>query len=257
MAILSLKSISRSFDGIRAVDNLSLAIEKARITALIGPNGSGKTTVFNIVTGLIPADSGSVSLDGTVLSGLPPHKVARAGIGRTFQLIRLCPQMTVLENVMLALRHRVGERLTMAMLRPKRLVAEENENRERAIELLQSVEMDHKKSVMGNELSHGQRRLVEIARALALDPRVLLLDEPTSGLYPQMIRKVTEIVRALRDDGRTIWFIEHNMKVVLELSDRVIVLDHGRKLIEGTPDEIKDNPEVNTAYLGRSRIGVA
>ena len=257
MAILSLTSVSKSFDGLKAVDNLSLAIEEGKITALIGPNGSGKTTVFNIVTGLLKADAGEIAMDSRKLTGLPPYKIARAGIGRTFQLIRLCPQMSVLDNVMLALRYPIGEKLSMAMLRPKRLVREEEANQKRAIELLTRVEMDHKQEAMGSDLSHGQRRLVEIARALALDPKVLLLDEPMSGLFPKMIEKSMEIIRGLRDEGRTIWFIEHNMRVVLELSDRVIVLDHGRKLAEGTPEEIRGNPEVNTAYLGRSRTGAA
>jgi len=143
------------------------------------------------------------------------------------------------------------------MLRPNKLIEEEENNKEKALELLAKVDMDHKRNAMGGDLSHGQRRLLEITRALALNPRLLLLDEPMSGLHPQMIDNIERVIAGLRDDGITIWFIEHNMEVVLELAERVIVLDHGHKLAEGTPEEIRSNAEVNTAYLGRSRTGAA
>jgi len=251
--MLELSKISKSFGGLRAVDNLSLSIAPGRITSLIGPNGSGKTTVFNVVSGFLHPDAGSVHLDGVRISGRSVHEIARAGIGRTFQQIRLCPQMTVLDNILLARRAPIGERLLAAALLPSRLADEARENRKVALRLLERVKMDHKKGAKGAELSHGQRRLVEIARALALEPKVLLLDEPMSGLFPEMIQSTMQIIRELGDEGRTVFFIEHNMKVVLALSDHVVVLDDGRKLAEGTPSEIRSDSDVLTAYLGRGR----
>jgi ABC-type branched-subunit amino acid transport system ATPase component len=186
-----------------------------------------------------------------MLTGLPPHRIAAAGVGRTFQNIRLCPQMSVLDNVLLAGRFPYGEKLFGGIIGGRSLSRESNSNHARAEEALNKVEMWHKRAAMGNELSHGQRRLVEIARALMLRPKVLLMDEPTSGLYPEMVTAAQEIVKTLCDDGLTILFTEHNMQVVTAISDKVVVLNRGRKIAAGTVDEVVNDPNVIEAYLGQ------
>lgn len=253
-SILSLRGLLKTFDGIKAVDELSVEIPTGKITALIGPNGSGKTTVFNLISGLIRPDSGCIKLENLDITSMPPHRIARAGIGRTFQMIRLCSQLTVLENVMLAFHYPYGERLLPTLISQSRIKREESEISERAMQCLRSVQMQDKANVLGNELSHGQRRLVEMARALALDPRILLLDEPMSGLSPAAINQVKGIVSDIMSRGVSILFIEHDMKVVSDMAEHVVVLSYGREIAEGSVDEIRSAPEVRTAYLGRSSL---
>ena len=253
-SVLTIKRLSKSFDGIKAVDELSAEIATGTITALIGPNGSGKTTVFNLISGLLRPGAGRIRLNDSDITFLPPHRIARAGIGRTFQMIRLCSQLTVLENVMLAFHYPYGERLLPTLISQSRIRREESEMREQAMQCLQSVKMQDKASAMGNELSHGQRRLVEMARALALNPKLLLLDEPMSGLSPVAIDKVKGIISDTKAKGITILFIDHDMKVVSDISEHVIVLNYGRKIAEGTVDQIKSDPEVQAAYLGGRKI---
>lgn len=252
--VLTLDGLSKSFNGIKAVNELSVEIPFGRITALIGPNGSGKTTVFNLISGLLRPQAGKIRLIDSDITLLPPHKIALAGIGRTFQMIRLCSQLTVLENVMLAFRYPYGERLLPTLVSQSRIREEEFDIRERAMQCLQSVQIQDKAKAMGNELSHGQRRLVEMARALALNPKVMLLDEPMSGLSPVAIDQVKGIISETKAKGITVLFIDHDMKVVSDISEHVIVLNYGRKIAEGTVDEIRSNPEVQAAYLGGGKI---
>lgn len=252
MDLLKVDELRKEFDGVLAIDNVSFSLEKGTITGLIGPNGAGKTTAFNILMGLCRPDEGQVYFNGKWITYLPPHSIAQLGIGRTFQNIRVFPQISVLENLMLAPRNQKGEGVFLALIRTQQVKADERETRKKAIGFLQTVGLQDKKDEMAENLSHGQRKLLELARALATGSQLLLLDEPTAGVFPETRDKILDLLRELRGTGKTILFIEHDLNVVMGISDKVIVLNYGKKIAEGTPDEVRNNEEVIEAYLGRS-----
>ncbi len=250
MILLETTGLNRSFGGIQAVKEFSFQVRQGSITALIGPNGAGKTTVFNLLTGHLPITSGEIFFKGLSISGAPPHKIVQAGIARTFQLVRIFPKLTVLDNVLVGLKSPKGESLWGGLVKGQGMREEAFRNHERALELLHQLGLSDYKDQYAQNLSFGQQKLVEIARALATEPELLLLDEPTAGLSQDMTLSIQNLIRSLKKEGKTIFFIEHDMRVVMGISDWIYVLNYGEKIAEGSPEEIKNDPRVIQAYLG-------
>jgi len=251
MHLLEVKWLSKHFGGIKAVEDVSFKIMGGSITSIIGPNGAGKTTLFNCLTGLSKQTKGTIMLSQRNITGLPPHAIVRLGIARTFQNIKLFRQMSVLENVVVSQHSTMKGGFIDAVIRGSRFISEEKAAREKAREFLALLGLDHAAEVPSYNLPYGDQRRLEIARALATEPILLLLDEPTAGMNPQETSGIMDLIKKLQMLGKTTLLIEHDMKVVMGISETIIVLDHGVKIAEGPPEKIKNDSLVIEACLGR------
>ena len=251
--MLKVENVYKSFGGIAALDGVSLNVEPNTITGLIGPNGSGKSTLFNLISRFYNKDRGEIYFKGEKIEGIEPYKVAMLGIGRTFQISEVPEKMTVLENLLLAPKNQLGEGIFSVFLHHLKIKRENEKLLKNAYEILELVQLYNLRNEYAGNLSGGQRKLLSLGRILMSDPILLLLDEPTAGVNPTLVKDLMVAIKNLRDEkGVTILLVEHNMKVISEICDRVIVLDFGKKIAEGTPEEIQRNEEVLEAYLSGS-----
>jgi len=250
--VLKVVDIHKSFGGLNALDGVSLEVDGGSITGLIGPNGSGKTTLFNVISRFYPQDAGEIYLEGERIDELQPNEVAGKGLCRSFQISHVPEKMTVLENMLLAPKGQMGEGLWNALFDKKRVLQQESHNVEKAQYFLRSVELIDLRNEYAGNLSGGQKKLLALGRILMADPKIILLDEPTAGVNPTLIKSLMRLIEDLRNGGKTFFFVEHNMKVISDICDKVYVLDFGKKIAEGTPREIQHNEEVLEAYLSGS-----
>lgn len=249
--LLVARELSKSFGGLKAVDRVSITVEQGSITGLIGPNGAGKTTLFNLLCSFLRADQGEVLFDGEPIQALAPYQIALQGMLRTFQVARVLSRLSVLENMLLAAQQQTGEKFWNTWFQPVQIVKEEQALRERAREILESVGLAHMTYEYAGALSGGQRKLLEMARVLMSNPKLVLLDEPAAGVNPTLIQQICGHIQHWNQQGITFLIIEHNMDVIMSLCDRVWVLAEGRNLADGSPREIQCNPRVLEAYLGQ------
>lgn len=251
MALLEVKQLTKHFGGLTAVGDVTLELNEGELVGLIGPNGAGKTTLFNLLTGVYEPSEGTVTLDGHLFNGKSPYKIASLGLGRTFQNIRLFKDLTVLDNVLIAFGNHHKQHVFTSFLRLPAFYKSEKELKAKALELLKIFDLDGDAETLAKNLSYGQQRRLEIVRALATEPKILFLDEPAAGMNPQETAELTELIRRIKDEFKiTIMLIEHDMNLVMEVTERIYVLEYGRLIAQGTPDEIKTNKRVIEAYLG-------
>jgi len=251
MELLDIQNLSKNFGGVKAVDQLNCAVPKDKIHAIIGPNGAGKTTAFNLITGIYEPDQGDIRFDGERINGWAPHQIARRGIARTFQNIRLFPDFSVAENIQTACHLRANYSVLEGFIPSPRRARQERDIRERAMSLLDMVGLADRAGEYARNLPYGHQRHLEIVRALALDPKLLLLDEPAAGMNPDETQKMIEFIHDIKEKFHlTILLIEHHMELVMELCDYITVIDFGKVIAAGTPEEIQVNPLVIEAYLG-------
>lgn len=251
MALLDVKNLTKNFGGLTAVGDVTLELNEGELVGLIGPNGAGKTTLFNLLTGVYEPSEGSVTLDGHLLNGKAPYKIASLGLSRTFQNIRLFKDLTVLENVLISFGNRHKAHVFASFFRLPAFYKSEAALREKALELLKIFDLDGEAETLAKNLAYGQQRRLEIVRALATEPKILFLDEPAAGMNPQETAELTELIRRIKNEFQiTIMLIEHDMSLVMEVTERIYVLEYGRLIAHGTPDEIKNDKRVIEAYLG-------
>ncbi|KJS14896.1 MAG: hypothetical protein VR69_15575 [Peptococcaceae bacterium BRH_c4b] len=250
MTLLGVNRLTRHFGGVTAVNFVDFHVEQGEIVAIIGPNGAGKTTLFNLISGVVSPDSGSITYKGAEIGGLTPEKIAALGITRTFQNLQLFRNMSVVENVMVGAHRRGKKGMLQAGLRWPGVAAEEKSIYSRAMSSLELVGLPGKENYPAEVLPYGEQRLLEIARAMAMEPELILLDEPAAGMNQGETNRLGELVAGLPDMGTTVLLVEHNMEMVMTVAHRIVVLDHGSKLAEGTPEDIQNDAQVISAYLG-------
>jgi neutral amino acid transport system ATP-binding protein len=249
--VLKVVQLTKDFGSLRAVDSCSFEVSQGLIFGLIGPNGSGKTTVFNLVTGFLEPTAGRIYFKGQEITGLRPHQIGQRGIVRTFQLVRTFNRMTVMENLLLAPKYQAGENFLLGILRTAKVRRQEQEAIHRARDLLAVVGLEKVADESCGDLSYAEQKMVEITRALMTDPQLIMLDEPASGINPTLVNQILDYIRRLRDEqGKTFLVVEHDMRVIMNLCDRIAVLNYGQKIAEGTPAEISADSRVIDAYLG-------